>query len=70
MHVAVDFRHFFVDRTASYCNRVLQWRSFLCRFWDGFSPFAFLLNPDKYGDFGASAVGGGLTNFPKGKRLS
>lgn len=58
MHVAVDFRRFFVDRTASYCNRVLQWRSFLCRFGDGFSPFAFLLNPDKYGDFGASAVGG------------
>ena len=58
MHVAVDFRHFFVDRTATYCNRVLQWRYFLCRFGDGFSPSAFLLNPSKYGDFGASAVGG------------
>ena len=58
MHVAVDFRRFFVDRTASYCNSILQWRYFLCRFGDGFSPSAFLLSPDKYGDFWASAVGG------------
>lgn len=58
MHVAVDFRRFFVDRTATYCNTVLQWRYFLCRFGDGFSPSAFLLSPDKYGDFGASASGG------------
>lgn len=58
MHVAVDFRRFYVDRTANYCNTVLQWRYFLCRFGDGFSPSAFLLSPDKYGDFWASAVGG------------
>ena len=58
MHVAVDFRRFYVDRTASYCNRVLQWRSFLCRFGDGFSPPLFVQIPRKYGDFGASAVGG------------
>lgn len=70
MYVAVDFRRFCVDLTATYCNTVLQWRSFLCRFGNWFSPFVFLLNPDKYGDFWASAVGGGLTNFPKGKRLS
>lgn len=58
MYVAVDFRRFCVDLTATYCNTVLQWRSFLCRFGNWFSPFVFLLNPDKYGDFGASAVGG------------
>lgn len=58
MYVAVDFRRFCVDLTATYCNTVLQWRYFLCRFGDGFSPSAFLLSPDKYGDFGASAVGG------------
>lgn len=58
MHVAVDFRRFFVNRTATYCNSVLQWRYFLCRFGDGFSPSALLLSPDKYGDFGTSAGGG------------
>lgn len=58
MYVAVDFRRFCVDLTATYCNTVLQWRYFLCRFGDGFSPSAFLLSPDKYGDFGTSAVGG------------
>ena len=58
MYVAVDFRRFCVDLTATYCNTVLQWRYFLCRFGDGFSPSEFLLSPDKYGDFGASAGGG------------
>ena len=58
MYVAVDFRRFYVNRTANYCNTVLQWRYFLCRFGDGFSPFEFLLSPDKYGDFGDSAGGG------------
>lgn len=31
------------------------------RFGDGFSPSAFLLSPDKYGDFGTSAGGGCFT---------